>query len=117
MLAGLAFGNAGTTLGHALSYPLSNMGVPHSQAVGLMISYAMEFNGVCKTEIGEYVPKEFVRELIERADIRIRLDGDVQEMAKAVMKDDRHLGNNPVKVKESDIIRIYERCREEFADA
>ena len=45
LIAGMAFGNSGTALAHALSYPLSNEGIPHGEAVAMVLPYALEFNG------------------------------------------------------------------------
>jgi alcohol dehydrogenase class IV len=45
LMAGMAFGNSGTALAHALSYTLSNEGIPHGEAVAMVLPYALEFNG------------------------------------------------------------------------
>ena len=45
LMAGMAFGNSRTALAHALSYPLSNEGIPHGEAVAMVLPYALEFNG------------------------------------------------------------------------
>ena len=44
MLSGIGFGNASTTLGHALSYAFSNEGVPHGYALSSCTTVAHKFN-------------------------------------------------------------------------
>ena len=95
LLAGIAFGNSGTTLCHALSYPLSNRGIPHGEAVAAMLPYAIKFNG------NSY-----------DADIhKVDMDWDIEEMAREVMEDIRHLSNNPRGVTYEDVVSIYEEAR------
>lgn len=44
-LAGLAFGQAGTTLAHALQYPIgAATKTPHGAGIGALLPYAMRFN-------------------------------------------------------------------------
>jgi alcohol dehydrogenase class IV len=52
LLAGLAFGTAGTAAAHALQYPIgARTGTPHGLGVGVLLPYAMEYNR--PTRIGE----------------------------------------------------------------
>ena len=44
LLTGLGFGNSSTTLGHALSYPFSNEGIPHGHALAFTTATAHNFN-------------------------------------------------------------------------
>jgi len=44
MLSGIGFGNASTTLGHALSYVFSNEGVPHGYSLSSCTTVAHKFN-------------------------------------------------------------------------
>ncbi len=45
LLAGLAFGAAGTAAAHALQYPIgARTGTPHGLGVGVLLPYAMEYN-------------------------------------------------------------------------
>jgi alcohol dehydrogenase class IV len=45
LLAGLAFGSAGTAAAHALQYPIgARTGTPHGLGVGVLLPYAMEYN-------------------------------------------------------------------------
>lgn len=105
LMAGMAFGNSGTALCHALSYPLSNEGVPHGEAVAMMLPYALEFNNFDKDVITE------IRGIISEVGLAsgFRFKGDINRMAEVVIEDTRHLSNNPRKVTLEDIIRIYEK--------
>jgi alcohol dehydrogenase len=68
LLAGLAFATAGTSLAHALQYPLgARTDTPHGLGVGLLLPYAMAFNSpVCRDDLTAvatalgYSPKEIV---------------------------------------------------------
>ena len=102
-MAGMAFGNSGTTLCHALSYPLSNKGVPHGIAVAMTLIPALEFNQVNK----ELIRK--VKALLKATGLPLRYEGDPYEMAKEVMEDERHLSNNPKEVEFEDIVEIYKK--------
>ena len=105
LMAGMAFGNSGTALCHALSYPLSGEGVPHGEAVAMMLPYALEFNNFDKDVITE------IRRVISDVGLTsgFRFKGDIHSMAEIVIKDTRHLSNNPRKVTLEDIITIYEK--------
>lgn len=104
LMAGMAFGNSGTALCHALSYPLSNEGIPHGEAVAIMLPYALEFNSFDKDVIME------IKRIISEGGLarEFKFKGDIHKMAEIVIKDTRHLSNNPRKVTLEDIIRIYE---------
>ena len=107
LMAGMAFGNSGTALAHALSYPLSNEGIPHGEAVAMVLPYALEFNGF---DVG--VIKE-VKEIIRELKLEREIKGNIEEMAKVVMGDKKHLSNNPREVTYEDIVNIYEKIRSE----
>jgi alcohol dehydrogenase class IV len=107
LMAGMAFGNSGTTLGHALSFPLSDEGIPHGKAVAVMLPYALEYNGFDPEIIAE------VKSLIADLDITVVAKADIQEMAKIVMADKRRLANNPREVKLADVVEIYRRFKRE----
>ena len=101
LMAGMAFGNSGTALAHALSYPLSNEGIPHGEAVAMVLPYALEFNGFDAEVINE------VKGLIRELKLGREVKGDIEEMAGAVMEDKKHLSNNPREVTYEDIVNIY----------
>ena len=107
LMAGMAFGNSGTTLCHALSYPLTNAGIPHGEAVATMLPYTLEFNGFDADIIAE------LKALISALHISVKFSGDIDEMARVVMKDTRHLANNPREVSFEDIVSIYHRAQKE----
>ncbi len=107
LMAGIAFGNSGTTLAHALSYPLSNEGTPHGEAVAMMLPYALEFNNFDEDLIKE------VKRITKDQGLYPKFGSDIQDMAKVVMEDRRHLSNNPREVTLEDVINIFERARSE----
>jgi alcohol dehydrogenase class IV len=103
LMAGMAFGNSGTTLGHALAYPLSNRGVPHGEAVAIVLPFALEFNDFDEKAVIE------IRQMIQDVGLPTSFKGDASEMARDVMEDERHLSNNPKPVAFEDVVRIYRR--------
>ena len=107
MMAGMAFGNSGTTLGHALSYPLSNRGVPHGEAVAMVLPYALEFNG------SDLAFAKKLRKFVRTIELQWDARWDANEMAAEVMEDKRHLGNNPVEVTFEDVLGIFEKMKNE----
>lgn len=110
LMAGIAFGNSGTTLAHGLSYPLSNKGIPHGEAVAIVLPYALEFNGFDVNVVKEI--KELVKILklgIKHSMFRTELENNIGEMARIVMEDEKHLSNNPREVSYEDVVGIYEK--------
>lgn len=110
LIAGIAFGNSGTTLAHGLSYPLSNIGIPHGEAVAIVLPYALEFNGFDDNVVKEI--KELVKTLkleMKHSKFRTELENNIGEMARIVMEDEKHLSNNPREVSYEDIVGIYEK--------
>ena len=105
LIAGMAFGNSGTALGHALSYPLSNRGIPHGAAVAIVLPYAMEFNNA----EADFISK--IKEVTMLIEPRWGNEWDVEDMVKEVMKDEKHLANNPRQVTYEDVLRIFEQIR------
>ncbi len=103
LMAGMAFGNSGTALGHAVSYALSNRGVPHGQAVAMALPGVLEFNSTDSSLVST------LKEIVSVAGSRWDSDWDISEMANEVMADKRHLANNPRDVTEADVRRIFEQ--------
>ena len=103
LIAGMAFGNSGTALAHALSYPLSNEGIPHGEAVAMVLPYALEFNDFDAGVIKEV--KGILRDLKLGREVK----GNIEEMARIVMEDKKHLSNNPRVVRYEDVVNIYEK--------
>jgi alcohol dehydrogenase class IV len=107
LAAGIAFGNSGTSLCHAMSYPLSNEGIPHGEAVATMLPAVLEFNNF-DVEIARQI-----RELLLRLNMMAKFRSDIRYMAEVVMKDSHHLDNNPRKVSFDDVVAIYRKVQEE----
>ena len=105
LIAGMAFGNAGTTLGHALSYPFSNRGILHGRAVAMALPFALEFNGAEASFISE------VKKIVSLIEPEWEREWDIQSMTKEVMIDERHLANNPRKVTYEDVLSIFEQIK------
>ena len=103
LMAGMAFGNSGTALAHALSYPLSNEGIPHGEAVAMVLPAALEFNEFDMAVIIE------IKEIIRDLNLGKEINGDIEEMARIVMEDKKHLSNNPREVTYEDIVLMYEK--------
>ena len=101
LMAGMAFGNSGTALAHGLSYPLSNEGIPHGEAVAMVLPYALEFNRFDARVIKD------VKGIIRGLKLGREVKGDIEEMAKVVMEDKKHLSNNPKEVTFEDVVNIY----------
>ena len=90
-------------LAHALSYPLSNEGVPHGEAVAMVLPYALEFNEF-ETEVIQEV-----KAIIKDLELGRAIKGDIGEMARIVLEDTKHLSNNPREVRYEDIVAIYKK--------
>lgn len=106
LTAGMAFGNSGTALGHALAYPLSNQGVPHGEAVAIVLPPALEFNSFEKEIISK------IRKIIKDVGLPTSFKGNTRVMAEVVMEDERHLSNNLREVTFEDVVRIYQEVAE-----
>jgi alcohol dehydrogenase class IV len=109
LMSGMAFGNSGTTLAHALSYPFSNRGVPHGDAVAMVLPYAVEFNGV------DIVSSSKLKDIAGVIKTRWDPNWDIEEMAEEVMVDEKHLNNNPRPVSYGDVVHIFQTMKEAFS--
>ena len=99
LCAGLGFGNTSTTLGHALSYVFSNEGVSHGHALAFTTTVAHRFND--SIFYNRY--KNLVRKL--NFD-EINLNQNLEDAAKLVLIDKRHLDNNPKRISKPEIIKL-----------
>ena len=99
LCAGLGFGNTSTTLGHALSYVFSNEGVSHGHALAFTTTVAHRFND--SVFYNRY--KNLVRKLNFE---EINLKQNLEDAAKLVLIDKRHLDNNPKRISKSEIIKL-----------
>ena len=107
LMAGMALSNTGTTLGHALANPLSNLGIPHGQALALVLPYLLELNRFDAGYAGEL--KSFRRKNC----VIPETPWDIAEMAAEVAADERHLVNNPRDVTLQEISDVYTGIRQE----
>ena len=99
MISGLGFGNSSTTLGHALSYVFSNEGVSHGHALAFTTTTAHKFNN------SEFY--ERFKLLVKKLNFKpIKLDQDLNEAAKIIQLDRKHLDYNPKNVSKKDIINL-----------
>lgn len=108
LMAGMAFGNSGTALGHAMSYALSNRGVPHGQAVAMVLPGVFEFNGTNPSFAAA------LKQIISMTGSRWNPDWDIAEMTAEVMADHRHLANNPREVTADDVRYMFEQIAADF---
>jgi len=99
MISGLGFGNSSTTLGHALSYVFSNEGVSHGHALAFTTTTAHKFNN------SEFY--ERFKLLVKKLNFKpIKLDQDLNEAAKIIQLDRKHLDYNQKNVSKKDIINL-----------
>jgi len=99
MLSGIGFGNASTTLGHALSYVFSNEGVPHGYSLSSCTTVAHRFN--------KSIFYERFKEVIEKLKFdRLILKAPIDQAADVVMTDRGHLDPNTVPVTNEDIMHL-----------
>ena len=75
MLSGIGFGNASTTLGHALSYVFSNEGIPHGYALSACTTVAHKFN---KSEYYERFRKICQKLQFDPLKLKLNLDDALQ---------------------------------------
>ncbi len=101
LLDGLGFGNSSTTLGHALSYVYSNEGISHGHALAFTTTVAHKFNN-------SQFYKRFTR-LVQKLEFsNISLSQSLDEAAKLILTDRKHLDNNMKQVTKNDIINLLE---------
>ena len=101
MISGLGFGNASTTLGHALSYVYSNEGISHGHALSFTTSIAHQFNNSKFYDRFKF--------LVDKLNFKpIKLKQNLQNAAKLIQTDRKHLDYNPKNVSDEDIIKLLE---------
>jgi succinate semialdehyde reductase len=99
MLSGIGFGNASTTLGHALSYVFSNEGVPHGYSLSSCTTVAHKFN--------KSIFYDKFKEVIEKLKFdKLPLKTPYEEAADVVMTDKGHLDPNPIPVTKQDVVQL-----------
>jgi malonic semialdehyde reductase len=112
LISGLGFGNSSTTLGHALSYVFSNEGYSHGHALAFTTTAAHFFNN----SIFYNRFKKLVKKL-EFDTIFLKQDFDIA--SKIILKDRKHLDNNPKIIQKTDIIELLTKinCGKIFNDS
>jgi len=99
LICGLGFGNSSTTLGHALSYVYSNEGYSHGHALAFTTQVAHKFN---KSKFYERFKK-----IVEKLNFSpIKISTSLDEAAELILKDRKHLDNNPYLLSKIEIINL-----------
>jgi len=101
LISGLGFGNASTTLGHALSYVFSNEGISHGHALAYTTTIAHKFNE-------SIFCKRFEKIVNQLGFEKITLKIDLDKASEIILDDRKHLDNNPKNVTKQDIIQLLE---------
>ena len=99
LYCGLGFGNASTTLGHALSYVYSNEGYSHGHALAFTTLIAHKFNDSIFYKRFENIVKKLKFK-------KISLNLDLYQASEIILKDRKHLDNNPKPVTKNEIINL-----------
>ena len=102
LISGLGFGNCSTTLGHAISYVFSNEGYSHGHALAYTTTIAHKFNN----------SKFYLRfkNLVNTLDFpKIQLQQNYQDAADLILKDKKHLDNNPKLISKKEIITLLKQ--------
>jgi len=107
LMAGIALTGTGTTLGHALAYPLPNRGMTHGQSLAVVLPYLLKINRFDADHADEL--KSFRRMYCPIPEIA----WDIPAMAAEVAVDERHMANNPLEVTLQEIIAIYSYIQKE----
>lgn len=101
LISGLGFGNSSTTLGHALSYVFSNEGFSHGHALAFTTTIAHKFNN------SKFYNR--FKNLIKKLDFEpISLQENYNSATELILKDRKHLDNNPKLVSKNDIISLLQ---------
>jgi len=99
LICGLGFGNSSTTLGHALSYVYSNEGYSHGHALAFTTQIAHKFN---QSKFYE----RFIK-IVNKLEFEpIKISSSLDEAAELILKDKKHLDNNPKIVTKNEIIEL-----------
>ena len=99
LLTGLGFGNSSTTLGHGLSYVYSNEGIMHGHALSFTTLVAHKFNNSIFYKRFESIVKKLNFK-------KISLNLDLNLASELILKDKKHLDNNPTPITKSEIIDL-----------
>jgi len=99
LICGLGFGNSSTTLGHALSYVYSNEGIAHGHALSFTTLVAHKFNNSIFYKRFESLVKKLSFK-------KISLNLDLNLASELILKDEKHLDNNPIPITKNEIINL-----------
>lgn len=139
LLAGMAFGNAGTVIGHACGYayvfPSTPFHFPHGYSIAITMPYVLEYNAIANMEkhatlaamLGEPIEGLSMRDAAlscARAFKKLLIDLDfptsikdigvtkdmIPDIAKNVFKSTAHVPRNPRKISEEDMVRLFEKA-------
>ncbi len=139
LLAGLAFGNAGTVIGHACGYayvyPATELHFPHGYSIAITLPYVLEYNAISNLPkhatiaevMGESIaglsPRDaalksalaFKKMLVDLdmptsiKDVGVTKDM-IPAIARNVFKSPAHVARNPRKVTEEGMVRLFEKA-------
>ena len=99
LISGLGFGNCSTTLGHALSYVFSNEGYSHGHSLAYTTLIAHKYNN------SKFYQR--FKELVTKLSFpKINLLTEPEICADIILKDKKHLDNNPKSVSTQIIIDL-----------
>jgi len=102
LYCGLGFGNASTTLGHALSYVYSNEGIMHGHALSFTTLVAHKFNN-------SIFYKRF-QSIVKKLNFKkISLNLDLNLASELILNDKKHLDNNPIPITKNEIINLLKK--------
>jgi len=105
LISGLGFGNSSTTLGHALSYVFSNEGYSHGHALAFTTTAAHFFNNS--------IFYSRFKKLVKKLDFEsIFLKQDYDTASEIILKDRKHLDNNPISVEKNNIIKLLKKINQ-----
>ena len=99
LICGLGFGNSSTTLGHALSYVYSNEGYSHGHALAHTTQIAHKFNN-------SKFDKRFKKIVKTLQFSPIKIFTPLDKAAELILKDKKHLDNNPKDISKNEIIEL-----------
>ena len=105
LISGLGFGNSSTTLGHALSYVFSNEGYSHGHALAFTTTAAHFFNNS--------IFYSRFKKLVKKLDFEsIFLKQDYDTASEIILKDRKHLDNNPISIEKNNIIELLKEINQ-----
>jgi len=105
LISGLGFGNSSTTLGHALSYVFSNEGYSHGHALAFTTTAAHFFNNS--------IFYSRFKKLVKKLNFEpIFLKQDYDTASEIILKDRKHLDNNPISIEKNNIIELLKKINQ-----